>query len=592
MNKAHPECGHGHDGLRRCVWARARPWWGVVVIGLICLALVAPGHTSTERAAQAPTGQISGEGRRISLNFQDIEVRALLQLIADFSQFNIISSDAVRGRITVRMRDLPWEQALQTILQTRDLTMVQQGTVIWVATREELATRQRYALEERMAIERLEPLVTRSFQLHYARAQEVVAQLTGVAHLQSLALAGGWAASQAGGWGAWAPYGAPAASAWGSAWQGGQPSQDHWQGEQDAAHGGARAPSGPTASAPGRATSQAGSPGAQGSYGGRYGAPRLPYMPWSSLGQGGTAARFLSPRGSAIAEPRTNQLFVTDVAARVDEVARVIEKLDVPQRQVMIEARIVEASDTFGRSLGVKLGGGNVAVPPNNGHRHLLGTSYDLIASGSATALSHPAFINLPALGQGGQPPGAVAIALFNAASSRFIALELSALEAEGKGKLVSSPRVVTADKTRARIEQGTEFPYQVTDREGRINTSFKRATLKLDVVPQITPDGHVILDLSVHKDSRGETTASGVAINTKQIATQVQVDNGGTVAIGGIFEIAENEGEARVPLLGELPGVGALFRSRQRNTSKQELLVFITPKVIEERSVRNGSAP
>lgn len=191
MNKAHPECGHGHDGLRRCVWARARPWWGVVVIGLICLALVAPGHTSTERAAQAPTGQISGEGRRISLNFQDIEVRALLQLIADFSQFNIISSDAVRGRITVRMRDLPWEQALQTILQTRDLTMVQQGTVIWVATREELATRQRYALEERMAIERLEPLVTRSFQLHYARAQEVVAQLTGVAHLQSLALAGG-----------------------------------------------------------------------------------------------------------------------------------------------------------------------------------------------------------------------------------------------------------------------------------------------------------------------------------------------------------------------------------------------------------------
>lgn len=289
------------------------------------------------------------------------------------------------------------------------------------------------------------------------------------------------------------------------------------------------------------------------------------------------------------------------MAARVDEVARVIEKLDVPQRQVMIEARIVEASDTFGRSLGVKLGGGNVAVPPNNGHRHLLGTSYDLIASGgatgagaagSATALSHPAFINLPALGQGGQPPGAVAIALFNAASSRFIALELSALEAEGKGKLVSSPRVVTADKTRARIEQGTEFPYQVTDREGRINTSFKRATLKLDVVPQITPDGHVILDLSVHKDSRGETTASGVAINTKQIATQVQVDNGGTVAIGGIFEIAENEGEARVPLLGELPGVGALFRSRQRNTSKQELLVFITPKVIEERSVRNGSAP
>ncbi|NBQ88036.1 MAG: type IV pilus secretin PilQ, partial [Betaproteobacteria bacterium] len=256
-----------------------------------------------------------------------------------------------------------------------------------------------------------------------------------------------------------------------------------------------------------------------------------------------------------------------------------------------------EASETFGRSLGVKLGGGNVGVPPSNGHRNLIGTSYDLIASGgnaaaSGTALNHPAFVNLPAASLGGLSPAAAAITLFDAGKSRFISLELSALEAEGKGKLVSSPRVVTADKTRARIEQGTEFPYQATDRDGRANTSFRRATLKLDVIPQITPDGNVILEVSVHKDSRGETTSNGVAINTKQITTQVQVDNGGTVVIGGIFEIAENEGEARVPLLGELPGVGALFRSRQRNTSKQELLIFLTPKVVEERTARASPPP
>jgi len=543
-----------------------------------------------ETPSRPPAGQISGEGRRISLNFQDIEVRALLQLIADFSQFNIVSSDAVRGKITVRMRDMPWEQALDAILQTKGLAMVQRGPLIWVATRDELAARQRHEMEDRMAIERLEPLVTRSFQLNYARAQDIVAQLTGAAHLQGLAH-GPHAYPGAG----FVPgFGMPGPAGWGPGWLAGHPANDAWHDDHDGhAHGAATGARGAV-----RAGQGAQGPMAGRSLGGAWGAARSGYRLPGAWGSGwGSAGRFLSPRGSAIAEPRTNQLFVTDVAARVEEVARILEKLDIAQRQVLIEARIVEASETFGRSLGVKLGGGNVGVPPSNGHRNLIGTSYDLIASGgnaaaSGTALNHPAFVNLPAASLGGLSPAAAAITLFDAGKSRFISLELSALEAEGKGKLVSSPRVVTADKTRARIEQGTEFPYQATDRDGRANTSFRRATLKLDVIPQITPDGNVILEVSVHKDSRGETTSNGVAINTKQITTQVQVDNGGTVVIGGIFEIAENEGEARVPLLGELPGVGALFRSRQRNTSKQELLIFLTPKVVEERTARASPPP
>ena len=524
-------------------------------------------------------GPITSEGRRISLNFQDIEVRALLQLLADFSQFNIVSSDAVRGKITVRLRDIPWEQALDAILQAKGLAMVQRGPLIWVATRDELAARQRDELEDRMAIERLEPLVTRAFQLNYARAQDIVAQLTGLAHLQGLAQA------QAG-----QPVGLS------PGWAGGHPADDAWQtdadGPQQAQPPNARYGAGaaPVSQAGGLATRPRGAPGAA-----RAAASRLPGA-LAGAGALGSAGRFLSPRGSAIAEPRTNQLFVTDVAARVEEVARMLARLDIAQRQVLIEARIVEASDTFGRSLGVKLGGGNVGVPPANGHRYLIGSNYDLIASGGlasgGAALNHPAFVNLPAAGLAGLGPAAAAITLFDSGKSRFISLELSALEAEGKGKLVSSPRLVTADKTRARIEQGTEFPYQTSDRDGRINTSFRRASLKLDVIPQITPDGNVILDVSVHKDSRGETTANGVAINTKQITTQVQVENGGTVVIGGIFEIAENEGEARVPLLGELPGIGALFRSRQRNTSKQELLIFLTPRVVEERTARASPSP
>jgi type IV pilus assembly protein PilQ len=310
------------------------------------------------------------------------------------------------------------------------------------------------------------------------------------------------------------------------------------------------------------------------------------------------AARILSTRGSVIAEPRTNQLFVTDVPSKLEQVQNLITRLDIAVRQVLIEARIVEASDTFGKSLGVRLGGsdlrgvsgGDAGYSVGGGNRVAFGGSYNAVSSTtgeSANGLNtvNTSFVNLPSAGAGGFGAATFAISLFSSAANRFLNLELSALEADGKGKLVSSPRIVTADKTKALIEQGTEFPYQQATASGATSVAFRRATLKLEVTPQITPEGNIILDLDISKDSRGETTAAGIAINTKHIRTQVLVENGGTVVIGGIFELTETENEARVPLLGDLPAVGNLFKTRNRTSNKQEMLVFITPKMVAERS-------
>ncbi|MEN9780358.1 MAG: putative Fimbrial assembly protein pilQ precursor, secretin family, partial [Pseudomonadota bacterium] len=470
-----------------------------------------------------PNKLVAGQGyrgERLSLNFQNIDVRALLQVIADFTNFNVITSDSVTGNVTLRLKDVPWDQALEIILQTKGLGVRKNGNVLWIAPRAEIAAREKLELESRASLESLEPVRTQAFQLNYAKASDIAAQLVGT--------------------------GAAGAGASGAA-----------------------------------------------------------------LGVGGgtaaSSARFLSPRGSVIAEPRTNQVFVTDISSKLEDVAGLIAKLDIPQRQVLIEARIVEASDTFGRSLGVKLGssdlrgvrGGDAGYAlGSSGNRITFGGTYDAIsaatgqpaaaaAGGAATGGGANAnFVNLPAVGQGGYTPATFAVSLFSSAANRFLNLELSALEADGKGKLVSSPRIVTADKTKARIEQGTEFPYQQATASGATAVAFRRATLKLEVTPQITPEGNIILDLDINKDSRGETTAAGIAINTKQIKTQVLVENGGTVVIGGIFELTENDSESKVPLLGDLPVAGNLFKSRQRNTSKQEMLVFITPKMIADRGI------
>lgn len=435
-------------------------------------------------------------GEKLSLNFQNIEVRSLLQVIADFTNFNIVTSDTVTGALTLRLKDVPWDQALQIIMDARGLGMRKSGTVLWIAPKDEIDARTRKDYEAALAIQKLEPLRTQSYQLNYAKAADMVTQLT-----------------------------------------------------------------------------------------------------TSTGGSGGTSAqgnRFLSERGSAIAEPRTNQLFVTDTPAKLEEVRLLLLTLDVAVRQVMIEARIVEARDTFGRSLGVKLGGGDLRAQRGGdggyslggGNRVALGTSFDN-ATGSAgfgTVNTGSSFVNLPASLSGGAAVGSFALSIFNSAANRFLTLELSALEAEGNGKIVSSPRLITADQTKALIEQGTEYPYSVTAPNGATTIAFKKAVLKLEVTPQITPEGNIILDLDVNKDSRGETTTQGVAIDTKHVKTQVLVENGGTVVIGGIFEMEETNQENKIPLLGDVPVVGNLFKNRTRETSKREVLIFITPKVISDK--------
>jgi type IV pilus assembly protein PilQ len=293
-------------------------------------------------------------------------------------------------------------------------------------------------------------------------------------------------------------------------------------------------------------------------------------------------ARWLSPRGSALAEPRTNQLFILDVPGRLAEVAQMIQKLDVPVRQVLIEAQIVEADDQFGQSLGVRLGLGTAGKVGANSLQ--LGATIATTGAGVVTGNQ----VNLPA-GSAGQTlnvPSSFAVSLFNAAADRFINVEISALEADGRGKVVSRPRVITADQTKALIEQGIELPYQVSLGVGVTTIQFRKANLKLEVTPQITPEGAVVLDVDVNRDSVGQLTPAGYAINTKHVKTQVQVDDGGTAVLGGIYEDADRNDEAKVPSLGDVPGLGWLFKNRNQTRRKSELLIFLTPRVVSGAAV------
>ena len=444
-------------------------------------------------------------GQKLSLNFQSIDVRQVLQVIADFTGFNVVTSDSVTGTVTLRLQDVPWDQALDIILQSKGLGVRKNGSVLWIAPKEEIATKEKLEFESKLSSENLESLRTQSFQLNYAKAVDIAPQLT--------------------------------------------------------AGGGSSAPAAPGASA------------------------------------GANSARILSLRGSAIAEARTNQLFVTDIPSKLEQVALLIAKVDIPVRQIVIEARIVEADDSFGKSLGVKLGGADVRASKGGDggygvggeNRVAFGTSYSNAVGASGFGGTNDVtsnFVNLPALGQGGYNPAAFAVTLFSAASNRMMGLEISAIESDGKGKVVSSPRVITADQAKAVIEQGVEIPYQIATSSGATSIAFRKATLRLDVTPQITPDGNVNLDLEVNKDSLGVTTPGGIAINTKRVKTQVLVENGGTVVIGGIFTQEEQEDQTKVPLLGDLPFVGVLFKSTTRSSKKKEMLVFITPKLVSERAM------
>jgi type IV pilus assembly protein PilQ len=291
---------------------------------------------------------------------------------------------------------------------------------------------------------------------------------------------------------------------------------------------------------------------------------------------------------------------VNDIPSKLEEIQALISKIDIPVRQVLIEARIVEADDSFGRALGVRLGGNDLrgvrGGTPGYGvggdNRIVIGNSYAAIGAqtgqgGTAPSFADSAFVSFPANTSAfsGSNAATFALSLFGATANRFLNLELSALEAEGKGNIVSSPRVITADQTKARIEQGEEIPYQQATSSGATSVSFKKASLSLEVTPQITPEGNVILDLEVNKDSRGALTAAGPAINTKQVKTQVLVENGGTVVIGGIFTQDEQTEVNKVPLLGDIPYLGYLVQNRVRSTRKTELLIFITPKIVTDRS-------
>ncbi len=441
------------------------------------------------------------QGEKLSLNFQSIEVRSLLQVIADFTNFNIVTSDTVSGSLTLRLKDVPWDQALDIILQSKGLGMRRSGNVIWVAPKDELAAKEQADLEAGKKKTELEPLRTQSFQLNYTKSEEVAKGLMGT-------------------------------------------------------------------------TSAAGGAGA------------------------GVASRMLSPRGSVVFDVRTNQLFVTDIPSKLEEIQSLISKIDTAVRQVMIEARIIEASDTFGKSLGVRLGGSDLrgvrgGVPGwsvNGDNRVGVGGNYDAIGyqtgqASSTSSFNNSQFVNLPATNQGGFNPASFALSLFGAASNRFLNLEISALEADGRGKVVSSPRVVTADQVKALISQGTKIPYQRATSSGATAVEYLEASLKLEVTPQITPEGNIILDVKVNKDSLGALTQVGREINIKEVKTQVLVENGGTVVIGGIYEQVETSSITKVPLLGDIPFLGNLFKTTNRDSARTELLVFLTPRVVSERT-------
>ncbi|MCD6671894.1 MAG: type IV pilus secretin PilQ [Burkholderiaceae bacterium] len=428
------------------------------------------------------------KGERLSLNFQNVDVRALLQVIADFTNLNIVTSDSVAGSLTLRLKDVPWDQALAIILDSKGLDMRKNGNVIMVAPRDEIAAKEKLELESRAQISDIEPLRTETFQLNYQKAEA----------LQKLLA-------------------------------------DEKQ-------------------------------------------------------------RVLSKRGSVVVDQRTNKVFVQDTPLRLEEVRKVIAQIDIPVRQVLIEARIVEADDRFTRNLGVRLGfnrinasaGGTLGRATVSGN---LQGVHDLTplpgATGSGgTLLPNTNFVNLPAPAISGVDPATFAVSLFSSDLTRFLNLELSALEADQRGKVVSSPRVLTADQGTAVIEQGTELPYQQATSSGATSIQFRKANLKLEVTPQITPEGNVILEVQVNRDAVGILTPAGFAIDTRRVQTQVLVENGGTVVIGGIYEQFERNQVNKVPLLGDIPVIGNAFKNNSRTNNRAELLVFLTPRVVTDTAL------
>ena len=440
--------------------------------------------TKQEKEARLKEQQIY-EGDRLSLNFQDIEVRAVLQLLADFTGLNMVVSDTVAGRITLRLKNVPWDQAMDIILKTKGLSMRRNDNVVLVAPTEEIAAREKLELESQQQIEELAPLRSELVQVNYAKATDLAALLKS------------------------------------------------------------------------------------------------------------SENKLLSDRGSVSIDERTNTLLVQDTAAKLSEIRELVATLDIPVRQVMIESRIVIANNDFARDLGVKLGFGaqhnssiddarlkiGGGLPGDIASPEVASTSFENPAGSGNQAL----LVNLPqtlAVGSG----GAVNL-LLGKIGSYLLRLELSAMQQEGKGEIVSSPRVITSDQNTAVIKQGVEIPYQEATSSGATSVSFKEAVLQLEVTPHITPDDRVIMDLKLNKDNPDFTRAVlGVPpVDTRELETSVLVDNGETVVLGGVFERTQSRNIGRVPFFGDLPYVGWAFKQEQVQDENSELLIFVTPKILKD---------
>ena len=424
-------------------------------------------------------------GDRISLNFQSIEVRAVLQLIADFTELNLVASDSVTGSITLRLQNVPWDQALDLVLKTRGLDSRQIGNVLMVAPAQEIAERERQEIEANKQLAELAPLQSEFIRIRYAKAIDVVELF------------------------------------------------------------------------------EAGSE------------------------EGGS---LISERGSVVVDERTNSIVVTDTAAKLSEIRDLIEKVDIPIRQVLIEARIVKVRSNVGEQLGIRWGGGYLNASGDKftsvaGDTASVTSLNNQLIGGGQVEMPTAPFVDL------GAPDATSGFAVGFTSTDLFLTAELSALESSGEGEVVSQPKVITGDKQKAVIKSGQEVPYQEGAASGATTTAFKEAVLKLDVTPNITPDDRILLDLVVNQDSVGELVPSGnggliPTIDTTELTTQVLVGNGETVVLGGVFENEESITVEKVPLLGDIPYVGRLFKSTANRQEKTETLIFITPRILSEALV------
>lgn len=433
-------------------------------------------ETTKEEKEERRKQEFGYTGERLSLNFQDIEVRSVLQLLADFTGTNIVVSDTVAGNLTLRMQNVPWDQALDIVLKTKGLAKRENGNVMLIAPSEEIAAREKLELESQRQIEELAPLYSDFIQINYAKAAELAELLQ---------------------------------------------SED------------------------------------------------------SSL---------MSERGKVTTDERTNTLLIQDTAEKLEEIRRMVALLDIPVRQVLIESRIVIANNDFSRDLGVRFGASGNST---NGDRFIVGggTQPGNIDYGFTPGFETPAgsgndglLVNLPVA----DPSGSLGLALGKIGSS-LIQLELSAMQLEDRGEVISSPRVITSNQQEAAIQQGVEIPYQEATSSGATSISFKEAVLELKVTPQITPDDNIIMDLKVSKDNVGEIFFGVPSVDTRNVRTRVLVENGETLVLGGIYEQERGKQTERIPFFGSLPGVGWMFKTESKTDQKQELLIFVTPKIIKQ---------